>query len=212
MSEITVYNLKGEKKDKLSLPAKLFAAKENQSLIVQAVRVYLTNQRQGSARTKSRSEINCSGRKIYPQKGTGRARHGDRGAPIFVKGGRAHGPGKQNYKRKMSRKMKQAALFSALTTKLKNKEVLVVENLEKIKPKTKEMVKVLDKLLDRSKIKKITFVLAKKEDNILRAGRNIKGVKLIFASTLNTYQVLDNQKLIFTKDSLKVLKEIYGAE
>lgn len=207
MPTIAVYNIKGEKSGKLSLPAEIFAAQINESLMAQAVRVYLSNQRHAHAKTKTRGEVRGSGRKIYRQKGTGLARHGDRYAPIFVGGGIAHGPtGKENWQLKMSKKMRRQALFSALTDKLKEKKIVVLEGLEKIKPKTKEMTRVLENTTDR---KKVLLVLPGVLENVIRAARNLEGLKLIQAKQLNTYQVLQSHNLILTKAAVKVLKETF---
>lgn len=207
MPTIDVYNTKAEKSGKITLPKEIFSAPVNEKLLVQAVRVYLSNQRKARAKTKTRGEIRGSTRKIYRQKGTGRARHGDRYAPIFVGGGITHGPkGLENWQLKMPKKMRRQALFSALTSKLKEKQVTVIEGLEKIKPKTKEMAKVLDNLTDG---KKVLLVLPEVLENVIRAARNIKGVELAQAKQLNPYQVLNGGQLIFLKPSVKVLKETF---
>lgn len=207
MLKIDVYNTKGEKSGKITLPKEIFATPVNKQLVAQAVRVYLSNQRQAHAKTKTRGEVKGSGRKIYRQKGTGRARHGDRYAPIFVGGGLAHGPrGVENWQLKMSKKMRRQALFSALTSKSKEKRIIVVEGLEKIKPKTKEMVKILAKITNG---KKVLLVLPQVLENVLRSARNIKGIKLIQAQQLNTYQVLNSDSLILLEPSLKVIKETF---
>jgi len=207
MPRIDIYNTKGERTGKIQLPKEIFGVKINQSLMAQAVRVYLANQRKARAKTKTRGEVSGSGRKIYRQKGTGQARHGDRYAPIFVGGGVAHGPtGKENYKLKMAKKMRRLALFSALTSRLKEKEVIVIEGLEKIKPKTKEM----NQLIKNFKLEgKILLVLPETIENVLRAGRNIAGLKLLQANLLNTYEVLNGGRLILTKESIKKLKETF---
>ena len=128
MTTVTIYNVKGQSAGKVRLPKEIFGAKINRILMAEAVRIYLGNQRRAKAKTKDRSEVRGSRRKIWRQKGTGRARHGDRYAPIFVGGGRAHGPtGQENFRAKLTKKMKKAALFSALTTKQKQGEVLVVK-------------------------------------------------------------------------------------
>lgn len=214
MIKIDVLNTKGEKVSKFSLPEFIFNAKINSSLVAQAVRIYLSNQRQASAKAKTRSEVNASGKKIYRQKGTGRARHGDRAAPIFVKGGKAHGPtGGQNYKLKLSKKMKKLALFSALTSKLKDKEIIVITGLEKIEPKTKKLVKIIKNLqLDNGSLLKIAIVLPEIKENVIKAGRNIQGLNLLLANTLNTYQVLNAGKLIFMKESIDTLNKTYAAK
>lgn len=220
MPTINVYDTSGKKLSKMTLPKEIFGVKPNEFLIAQAVRVYLANQRKAKPKTKSRSEVQASGRKIWRQKGTGRARHGDRKAPIFVKGGIAHGPtGEEDFKLKMSQKMRRLALFSSLSSKCKGKEMIVLDGLEKIKPKTKEMAKVIQKLklknqkddskeLGKAKLK-ISFVLPSVIENIIRAGRNIPHVSFLQANLLNTYEVLNGGMLVFMKPSIKVLKDTF---
>lgn len=214
MARIDVYNTKGKKTGKVSLPKEIFAVEVNQSLMAQAVRVYLANQRRAQAKKKRRGEIKGSTRKIHRQKGTGRARHGDRYAPIFVGGGIAHGPtGKENFKLKMPKKMRRRALFSALTNRLKEKAIIIIDGLVKIDPKTKEMIKIMENLkmaVKNGKLKeKVSLVLDKPTENVSRAARNIVGLKLTQASLLNTYVVLNAGKLIVTKESIKKLKETF---
>lgn len=213
MPKVNVYNTKGETTGKVTLPKEVFGAKINEQLMAQAVRVYLANQRRARAKTKARGEVIGSGRKIYRQKGTGRARHGDRYAPIFVGGGIAHGPRGEVKRLKMPKKMKRLALFSALTSKLKAKNVIVMKGLEKIKPKTKEMTKMMQNLkckMKNGKLReKISLVLPEKIESVVRAARNIANLKLIQANLLNTYEVLNGGKLIFARDSIKKLKETF---
>lgn len=217
MPTIDVFDTSGNKLKKLTLPSQIFSVKVNQPLMAQAVRVYLSNQRQAPAKTKRKGEISLSGAKIYRQKGTGRARHGDRKAPIFVKGAKAHGPtGNQSFKLKMAKKMKRKALFSALTAKLKAEEILIIQGLEKIEPKTKnldKMIKILKtKVLafkKEDKKIKITIVLAKKNEKIIRTGRNIQNLNFIQTKLLNTYQILNAGYIFFTEDSLETLKNHY---
>src|SRR3989344_6756187 len=138
---IPVYNLEGKEVKTLDVPKEIFSVKPNPKLLAQYVRVYLTNNRQGTASTKTRGEVRGSTRKIYRQKGTGRARHGAITAPIFVGGGVVFGPKPRDYSRKLPQKMKKAALFSALTAKRIDNAVKVIGNLDTIVPKTKEMAK-----------------------------------------------------------------------
>lgn len=210
MPKADLYTITGRKSGQISLPKEVFGAPINEQLMAQAVRVYLSNQRKARAKTKTRGEVRGSRRKIWRQKGTGRARHGDRYAPIFVGGGRAHGPtGKENYKLKMSKAMKKKALFSALTSKLKDKEVIAIKGLTKIQPKTKEMVKVVANLPLGEKKKKILLILPEILDNVIRAGRNLAGVELAQANQLNTYQVLKHNQLVFMEESINKLKETF---
>jgi len=215
MTKAVVYNTKGEKrKSKISLPKEIFGAKINKPLMAQSVRVFLANQRQAPAKTLRRGEIKASGRKIYRQKGTGRARHGDIKAPIFVKGAKAHGPtGKQNFKIKVSKKMRKKAFFSALASQLKEKNIFIVAGLDKIEPKTKKMADFINlfkkKVFKKGKSKKITIVLPEVLKNIIKAGRNIQNVNLVQARQLNTYTILNSDKIIILDKSVKVLKETF---
>lgn len=200
-----IFDIKGKMVGSISLPSEVFGVKINNQLLAQAVRVYLANQRKGTASTKTRGEVQGSTRKIYKQKGTGRARHGSIRAPIFVKGGIVFGPKPRDYSLKFSKKMKKAALFSALSSKLKNKEIKVLTGLEDLKPKTKEVAQVL-KNLDLSG-KKILVVLPQDFENFKRAARNIKDLTLGYVLGLNTFEVLNNRVLIFTKESIEFIKK-----
>lgn len=208
--EWPVFDLTGKEKGRLVLPREVFAAKINSALMAQAVRVYLANQRQATAKTKTRGEVRGSGKKIWRQKGTGRARHGDRYAPIFVSGGVAHGPrGNQNYHLKLSKKMRQAALRSALTAKLKEKEVVLIDGLKKIEPKTKSakeaLVKVLKDNLDPKK--DCLLVLPEKWEKTIRAFRNLPFVDISLVTNLNTYTVLNHDYLVFAPEAITKLAE-----
>lgn len=208
MPKLTVINTSGQKKETITVSSKLFAAKISPQLMNQAVRVYLSNQRTAAARTKSRGEVKVSKKKIYRQKGTGRARHGSRNAPIFVGGAKAHGPtGGQNYKLKMSKKMKKLSLFSALTSRFKSNDIVVVSGLQKLQPKTKNMVKFLSKIKQTDK--KIILVLSEPVINLVRAAANLPRVTITVSHSINTYQVLRPATLIFTKEAVKTLENHY---
>ena len=210
MPQATIYTIKGTKNGRITLPSSLFNVKVNKDLLAQSVRTYLAGKRKASAKTKTRGEIKGSRRKIWPQKGTGRARHGDRYAPIFVGGGIAHGPtGEENYTLKFPKKMRRQALGSALTFKLKEKKVLVVDSFEKVSPKTQKMVKILEGLGVFEKKGEKLLVLAPKEKNAFLASRNIVDVKPIVPTSLNPYQVLKAEKIIFSKDALSEIKKIF---
>lgn len=212
--QIEVFDTEGKVSGKLNLPEKIFAAKVNKDLIAQAVRVYLANQRQGTQNTKTRSEVRFSTAKIYRQKGTGRARHGARSAPIFVGGGIAHGPKPRDFSLSLPKKMRRAALFAALSAKLAEKNIIAIEGLEKVEAKTKAFTKILENLKNvlgnkelKKKALKILIVLPGKLENLERAARNVWGISLSEARLLNTYSVLNHQKLLFLKDSIPVLEK-----
>lgn len=210
---LPVLNLKGEKKGQIRLPEEIFGQKINVSLISQAVRVYLANQRQGGSSTKTRGEVKGSGRKIYRQKGTGRARHGDRYAPIFVGGGIAHGPKPKDWSLKMSKNMRKKALFSSLSAKLQDDSIIIVEELEKLKTKTQALVKTLPNLKIETKNgkirEKVLLATAQKLENVYLSSRNVKNLKVIPADILNTYEIMNAKKIIMAKDSVDVLKKNY---
>lgn len=201
-----VVGVDGKVIGKIQLPIELFGAKVNRQLMAQAVRVYLANQRAGTASTKTRGEVEGSTRKIYKQKGTGRARHGGVRAPIFVGGGIVFGPKPRDFTLAFPKNMKRLALASALTCKLQEKNVIVVEGLERIVPKTKVMAATLQTI---GAIGKTLVVTSAQAQSVVRAGRNIEDVDIVPAHTLHTYAVLNHKNLVFTKDAIPVLKETF---
>lgn len=205
---VDVFDAKGKAIGKASLPKEIFAAKINDVLMSQAVRVYLANKRKGTASTKGRGDVSLTTAKWYRQKGTGRARHGAKSAPIFVGGGVAHGPVPHDYSLKFPKKMKKASLISALSSKLKDGEIKVVAGLEKITPKTRNVADLIKKLgIENSKMLLITADDEKDVKNVYRASRNIKGVNIKNSKSLNTYEVLDNKMILFMKQAVDSLKE-----
>lgn len=210
---IEVFDTQGKVIENLELPEKIFGAKINKDLISQAVRVYLANQRMGTSKTKNRGEVHGTTRKVWQQKGTGRARHGSKRAPIFVHGGIAFGPRPRDFSLSLSKKMKTQALFSALSSKFKEKEVKVIEGLDKLEPKTKNVVKTMKNLglNDNKKILLITPV-GDKTSSVYRAARNIEGVNVLSANTLNAYKVLDNKLVILMRDAVDSLKNSFIKE
>lgn len=207
-----VFDKDGKVVEEMKLPADIFAAKVNPALMAQAVRVYLANQRAGSASTKTRGEVRGSTRKIYRQKGTGRARHGAITAPIFVGGGITFGPKPRDFSLNLPRKMKRKALFSALTQKFQDNQVLVLNNILDFKPKTKEFLKMIAKfnlLNKKGKADSVLLVLPEKLDNFELAARNIEGLEIEKANLLNTYEVLKNKNIVFMKDSIDILSKTF---
>ena len=205
---VDVVDVAGKVTGKVSLPGEMFGEKVNKALISQAVRVYLANQRQGTVSTKTRGEVDGSTAKIYRQKGTGRARHGSKRAPIFVKGGVVFGPKPRDFSLALPQKMKRKALFSALSAKIKDKEVTVIDGLSAIKPKTKVFAQMLKKLGITEKKQKLLFVTAGADvTSVLRAGRNVRGVSFVSSKQVNTYEVLAAGRLIVMKDAILEMKE-----
>lgn len=171
------------------------------------------NQRQGTAHTKTRGDVTGSGRKIYRQKGTGRARHGDRYAPIFVGGGVAHGPKARDFGKDLSTAMRRKALFAALTGKRKADNIIIVDGMEKAGVKTQKMVELFKAVNFRVKHGKLAdsvlVATAGRTDNILKSGRNIANVEVKEANLLNVYDVLSHKKLIVAKSALDVLTKTF---
>jgi large subunit ribosomal protein L4 len=208
---VSVFDIKGKIAGHTELPQEIFGAKINNSLMSQAVRVYLANQRQGTSKTQDRGEVDRTTKKIYQQKGTGRARHGSRRAPIFVGGGRVFGPTPRDLSLEISKKMKTLALFSALSSKLKDGEIKIIKGLEAIEPKTKLVAEVF-KNLEIKRASKVLLVMpkvGKESENVYRASRNIEGLEILSANSLNAYAVLDNRLILLMKDSIDSIKNTF---
>ena len=211
--KVDVYDMKGKVIETMDLPKEIFGLKANDALVSQAVRVYLANHRRGTVSTKTRGEVAGSTRKIYRQKGTGRARHGSLRAPIFVHGGIVFGPKPRDFSLNLSKKMSRRALFTVLSEKLKEKRIKILGDIEKISPKTKEGNGVFDKLGFISKKKKVLFVapssLRKEFKNIYRAINNLSGVSILEARMLNAYDVLNNKEIVFMKKAVDVISDTF---
>lgn len=198
--DIPVFDTEGKETGTISLSKEIFGAKINKNLMAQAVRVYLANQRQGNADTKTRGEVRGGGKKPWRQKGTGRARQGSTSAPHWKGGGVAFGPEPRDYSLIMPDKMKKLALVSALTTKLADSKIKVIDNLNDLGAKTKNMDLTLKNLnLSGSTL----LALPKDSQKIVIAARNIKNLEILPVNLLNTYTVLKNSNILFTKDALK---------
>ena len=195
---VPVLGIDGKPAGKMTLPKELFAAKINKGLMAQAVRVYLANQRGGHASVKTRGEVEGSTRKIYRQKGTGRARHGGIRAPIFVGGGIAFGPKPRDYHLDFPKKMKRAALASALTMALGEGKVSVISGLGGI-VKTKIMAQTMQNIGPSGST---LLVIGKDARGVIRAARNIASVDITPETDLHAYTVLRHQRIVFMKEAL----------
>lgn len=198
---VPVYSLTGRASGTMALPKEIFGKEVNKALLSQALRVYMTNQKNLTGSTKTRGEVVGSTAKVWRQKGTGRARHGSLRAPIFVGGGIVFGPKPRKVRLHLSQNMKKQALISALSVKLKDAKILGVSGLEKASGKTKEFVSFLTKVESKS----VLIVTNVKLDNVVRGARNIPGISVLPANQLNAYEVLKYQKLLITKEALEVL-------
>lgn len=201
--KLDVLDTQGKVVDTLTVPSEMFDAPDNPTLVAQAVRVYQFNQRQGTLSTKSRGDINASTKKVWRQKGTGRARHGAKSAPIFVGGGVAFGPKPRDFSLKLPQKMKQKALFSVLTTKRKENALKIISGMGTMDAKTKQAVAVFSSLSLTPAEKNVLFITDGKTDSVYKAVRNIHGVEVISASLLNTYAVLKGSTIVFTKEGME---------
>jgi large subunit ribosomal protein L4 len=205
---IPVFNTKGERVGEVELRSDIFGAPINVPLMHQAFVRQLANARQGTHKTKSRGEVNRTKAKWYRQKGTGRARHGSRNANLFVGGGIAHGPRPRKYIKKMPRKMRRAALRSALSAKAMESQVFVLDKLEMAVPKTKDMIAVLGSLgLDDQGV---LVLLPEKNEVVEKSARNLPKVKTLRASYLNVRDLLGYDHLLMPLDALQVIESILG--
>lgn len=206
---VSVFNMAGEEVGNVDLPESIFEARVNRGLMHQALVRQLANARQGTHKAKGRSEVNRTTAKMYRQKGTGNARHGSRRAPIFVGGGVAHGPKPRSYEKGMPRKMRRAALRSALTIKAGNGDIVVLDKLSLDMPKTKEMVVVLEQL---AKGASALVLLSERDENIDKSVRNLSNAKAIRASYLNIRDLLGYDKIVMPLSSLEALNSFLAVE
>src|SRR3989338_1570200 len=198
---VPVYSLAGRTNGTLALPREIFGKEVNKKLLAQAVRVYTTNKSSHPGKTKTRGEVEGSSVKIFRQKGTGRARHGSVRAPIFVGGGIVFGPTARTVRLTMPQKMKKAALFSALSSKAAEKEILGVSGIDKATGKTKEIADLLKKM----NTKNVLILVVEKQDSIIRAVKNIPQTTTLPVNQVNAYEVLKHKMLILTKEAVERL-------
>ena len=205
--ELSVLNIKGEDTGrKVLLNDSIFNIEPNDHVIYLDVKQYLANQRQGTAKSKERSEVSGSTRKLGRQKGGGGARRGDINSPVLVGGGRVFGPKPRDYGFKLNKKVKVLARKSALSYKSKENAIVVVEDFIMEVPKTKRFIEIINNL--KVDGKKALFVLPDANKNVYLSARNIERVNVMTAAALNTYKVLNADVMVVTENSLKVVDEI----
>lgn len=206
--KIKVHNQDGKEVSEIELNEAIFGLPWNNDLVHQAVRVAFANQRQVLASTKDRSEVRGGGRKPWRQKGTGRARHGSTRSPIWRHGGVTFGPTtERNFKLKINKKMAKKAFLTALSAKVKDGEILILEDLKITSPKTKEIAKIIKNF---PQAKTALLVLDGNNENIKRAGSNLPNLQIININNLDILNVLKYQYLIFTKDGIEHLNKKYS--
>ena len=202
--EVSVLNIKGENTGrKVTLDESIFGIEPNEHVVYMAVRQYLAAQRQGTHKSKERSEISGSTRKLGRQKGGGGARRGDINSPLLVGGARVFGPTPRDYSFKLNKKVKQLARKSALSQKAIDNAIIVVEDFNFEAPSTKAFVEVLNKL--NVSEKKQLFVLPSSNKCVYLSARNLKGTKVAIASDINTYGIMNAEVLVVTESSLEVI-------
>lgn len=206
MPELALYNIEGSQVGEIELNRDIFDVEVNEHVVHEAVTAQLAAKRSGTASTKTRGEVRGGGRKPWRQKGTGRARHGSIRSPIWVGGGTTFGPKPRDYSKDIPKKVKKLAVKSALTAKVNEDELIIIDEIEFDIPKTKQMVKVLEAL--NVSDKKVLILTADKDENIYKSARNIPGVRVLVASATNVYDILNNEKVIATQDAIKKVEEV----
>jgi large subunit ribosomal protein L4 len=207
MPKVDLYNMDGKVIGDIELSENVFGTEVNEDVLYLAVESYLANQRQGTQSTKTRSEVRGGGIKPWKQKGTGRARQGSIRAPQWIKGGIALGPKPRTYTIKLTKKVKRLALKSALSSKVNENNMIVVDEINFSEIKTKNMVNVLNNLkLDSNAL----IVLGDKNENVVRSAKNIPNVKTAYVNTINVYDILKYNKFIMTKEAAAKIEEVYA--
>jgi len=205
MPLVDVVDLNNEKVGELELAGEVFAAEVNEALIYESVRHHLAERRSGSAKTKTRHEVSGSGKKLWKQKGTGRARMGSIRSPIWRHGGTVHGPIPRDYGYRLPRKMQLGALRSALTAKLRDGELKVVQSFTLADHKSKTMRAALNKI--EAGVKKVLLVDNEENRNLALSARNLEGVTLVASRDVTTYDLLGHQHVVLSEDAAKKLSE-----
>ena len=207
--EVSVLNIKGQETGrKVALNEAIFGVEPNDHVIYLDVKQYLANKRQGNAKSKERSEISGSTRKLGRQKGGGGARHGDINSPLLIGGGRVFGPKPRDYSFKLNKKVKQLARKSALSYKAQENAIVVVEDFTMDAPKTKEFVDITKNL--KVDGKKVLLLMPEANKNVYMSARNLQRAEVLEAQNVNTYKMLDADVLVITENSLKTIDGILG--
>ena len=207
MPNVALYNISGKQVGEIELNENTFGANVNVEAMHQVVKMYLANQRQGTQSALTRAEVRGGGIKPWRQKGTGRARHGSIRSPQWKNGGIVFAPKPRSYRYSVPKKIKRIAMKSALSSKVNDNSIVVIEELNFDAPKTKQVVSLLENLKVDSKT---LIVLADNNENVVKSARNIEGVKATFVNTLNIYDILNYDKFIITKDAVKKVEEVYA--
>lgn len=206
MASVSVYNMEGKEVGTIELNDAVFGVEVNEHLVHMAVVQQLANNRQGTQKAKTRSEVSGGGRKPWRQKGTGHARQGSTRAPQWTGGGVVFAPVPRDYSFKLNKKEKRAALKSALTSKVQDSKLVVVDELKFDEIKTKNFVNVMNNL----KVEKGLVVIAENDANVVMSARNVAGVDTTLVNTINVYDIMKAKTVVLTKDAVAKIEEVYA--
>jgi large subunit ribosomal protein L4 len=207
MAKVQVLTMSGEAAGDIELKDEVFGAEINRNAVHAVIKNYLANQRQGTQSAKTRGEVRGGGKKPFRQKGTGRARQGSRVAPNHVGGGVVFAPKPRDYRYTLPRKLRRLAMRSALSSKVAENEIIVLDSLHFEAPKTKDMIKVLQNI---GAAKKSLIVLPEKDENVIRSARNIKGVRTVLTTTMNVYEILNHTSFIVTREAVGEIETLFS--
>ena len=206
MPKVNVYNMQGEQVEQIELNEDIFGIEVSEHAVYEVVKNQLANKRQGTQSAKTRSEVRGGGRKPWRQKGTGRARAGSTRSPIWTGGGVTFAPKPRDYSYKTPKKIKRLAMKSALTSKVVENEMIVIDEFKIDSPKTKDMVNILNNI---SADKKALIVTLNPESNVIKSANNLPNVQTTIVSNLNVYELLKYNSLIITKEAVRKVEEVY---
>ena len=206
MAKVSVYNMEGKEVESIDLNDAVFGVEVNEHLVHMAVVQQLANNRQGTQKAKTRSEVSGGGRKPWRQKGTGHARQGSTRAPQWTGGGVVFAPVPRDYSFKMNKKEKRAALKSALTSRVQENKLIVIDELKFDEIKTKNFKAVMDNL----KVNKAYVVLNENDEKVVKSARNLPNVQTALTNTINVYDVMKGGTVILTQDAVKTIEEVYA--
>ncbi len=207
MPKVNVYNILGEQVGEIELSDNVFGVEINHDALYHVIKNHLANRRQGTQSAKTRAEVRGGGRKPWRQKGTGRARQGSIRAPQWTGGGIVFAPKPRDYSYKVPKKVKRLAMKSALSSKVAENKIIVLDKLSLEQPKTKEMVKILENI---KASKKALIVMESKDENVIKSARNIPDVQTTLVNSLNVYDILKYDSFIITQDAVKKVEEVFA--
>ncbi len=206
MAKVTMLNMAGDETGEIELNDAIFGITPNENAVHEVVKNYLANQRQGTQSAKTRGEVRGGGRKPFRQKGTGRHRQGSSTDPSQIGGGIVFAPKPRDYRYTLPKKLRRLAMKSALSSKVADQEIIVLDELKFDAPKTKEMVKLLANI---KAAKKALIVTAEKDENVIRSAANIPGVSTSMVGAMNVYEIVNHDSFIVTQDAIRKIEEVY---